>query len=122
MIDTTDQDYTISQIVPLSPDPSQVLTVLLAPPGAPTQQRTTLSVYDKGSPYGMFIDVYLNNALVIGGVQCLNMNRIIRSAYLGYDGDFAFFDTQPTFEGGVPIFSDPFYAGLGSRFVLAYLT
>ena len=89
--------------------------------GAPQQQRTTLRVQDKGAPYGMFIDVYLNDALVIGGVQCLNLNRIIRDTYLGYMGDFEFIDTQPTFEGGVPIFSDPFYAGLGSRFVLAYL-
>lgn len=122
MIDTTDQDYTISQIIPISPVPYQILTVLLAPPGASSQQRTTLNIYDKGDPYGMFMDVYLNNTLVIGGVQCLNANRIIRSTYLGYDGDFAFFDTQPTLAGGDPIFSDPAYTGLGTRFVLAYLT
>lgn len=122
MIDTTDQDYTITSIIPLQAVPSQVLTVLLGAPGNPQPQRTRLSIYDKGDPYGVFMDVYLNDALVIGGVQCLNANRIIRSTYLGYDGDLAFFDTQPTFEGGVATFADPFFAGLGSRFQLAYLT
>jgi hypothetical protein len=122
MIDDTDQDYTPSVIVPVQPVPSQILNVALAPVGSPQQQRTTLQIYDKGSSYGMFMDVFLNNALVIGGVQCLDRNRIIRSTYLGYQGDFAFFDTEPTFQGGVAIFSDPFFAGLGSRFLLGYLT
>ena len=41
------------------------------------------------------------------------MNRIVRDLYLGFVGDFIWFDTQGS--------SDPIYMGLGSRFILVYL-
>ena len=58
------------------------------------------------------MDVFLDNVLVVGGVPCMNLNLIVRSQYLGYSGDFAFFDTQGT--------SNPNYTGLGGRFQLIY--
>ena len=92
-------------IVPLQPLPSQTVNALL------NNQATTLNVYQKNA-LGLYVDVLLNNALIIGGVIALNLNVIIRNAYLGYVGDFAFIDTQGA--------TDPVYTGLGSRYVLGY--
>ncbi|WP_267550389.1 phage baseplate plug protein [Rhizobium rhizogenes] len=93
-------------IVPLQAIPNQTITTTLA------SQVTQLNVYQTYN--GLFIDVYLENTLIIGGVICENQNRIVRSAYLGYSGDFAFIDTQGTL--------DPDYSGLGTRYFLTYLT
>ena len=92
-------------IIPLQPIPSQNVTVLLG------GQYCQINVYEKF--FGLFIDLYVDNALVIGGVLCQNLNRVVLSAYLGFIGDLCFIDNQ----GG----SDPRYAGLGGRFSLAYL-
>jgi hypothetical protein len=64
-------------------------------------------------PDVLYMDVYVGTALIIGGVACQNLNRIVRDAYLGFIGDFVFNDTQ-----GV---SDPTLPGLGSRYQLIYL-
>lgn len=61
----------------------------------------------------MFVDLYVSNAPIILGAIAQNLNRIVRSLYLGFIGDFWFADTQGT--------SDPDYTGLGSRFLLQYL-
>lgn len=91
-------------IVPLQPKPAQVLYTML------NNQLTKLRVYQK--PTAIFIDVYVNDVLIIGGVICQNKNRIVRSKYLGYIGDLAFFDTQGN--------SDPEWEGLGDRYLLGY--
>ena len=75
-------------------------------------QATTLRVYQKF--FGLYIDVLLNDVLVIGGVVGRDRNRIVRSDYLVYDGDFAFFDTQGR--------HDPDYAELGNRYLLGYFS
>lgn len=92
-------------IVPTKPLASQVLQVALA------QQAVTLNVYQ--TAYGLFMDVYVGPTLIIGGVICENLNRIVRSLYLGFVGDFGWFDTQGT--------DDPVYTGLGTRWQLFYL-
>jgi hypothetical protein len=65
--------------------------------------------------YGLFVDVYVDSGstLVIGGVIGRDRNRIVRSSYLNFVGDFSFFDTQGT--------DDPEYSGLGVRWQLVYL-
>lgn len=93
------------QVVPTQSLPNQSLQVQLA------NQACTLNVYQ--FRYGLFMDVYVGTTLIIGGVICENLNRIVRSTYLGFIGDFTFFDTLGT--------DDPVYTGLGSRFVLIYL-
>lgn len=93
-------------IVPLQAIPNQTVTTTL------NSQVTQLNVYQTYN--GLFIDVYLENTLIIGGVIAENQNRIIRSAYLGYSGDFAFIDTHGS--------NDPDYTGLGIRYFLTYLT
>ena len=94
------------QIVPLQAVPSQNISVVLA------DQPCELRVYQKTT--GLFMDVLVNDDLIVAGVLCENKNRIVRSLYLGFSGDFFFFDSQGN--------DDPVYVGLGSRFNLAYLT
>lgn len=96
-------------IVPLQAVPNQALTVQLG------GQICQLNVYQKG--LNLYMDVLVNNVLIIGGVICENLNRIVRSLYLGFQGDFVFADTQGS--------TDPIYTGLGgaeARYVLAYLS
>jgi len=94
------------QIVPVKPLRNQTINVQLA------GQNCTLNIYQKST--GMFMDVLVDGSQIIGGVICQNLNRIVRSLYLGFVGDFCFIDNQ---EGT----ADPFYLELGTRFILAYL-
>jgi hypothetical protein len=61
----------------------------------------------------LYMDVYVGTVLIIGGVACQNLNRIVRDLYLGFVGDFVFNDTQGS--------SNPTSPGLGSRYQLIYL-
>ena len=92
--------------VPLQPLPNQAVSVAL------NNQPCQINVYQKF--FGLFLDLYVSNTLVIGGVLCLNLNRVVRSAYLGFQGDLGFWDTQGS--------QDPYYTGVGSRYQLVYLT
>jgi len=97
-------------LVPTQALASQVINVLLS------NQATTLNIYQKGNnsaTLALYMDVLLNGALVVGGVVCQNLNVIIRNAYFGYSGDFAWFDTQGT--------TDPVYTGIGTRYQLWWL-
>lgn len=98
------------QIVPLLATPSQQIKTVL------NNQVVQLDIYQLR--YGLFVDVIVNGVLEIGAVLCENLNRIIRDAYLneetGFAGDFVFQDTQGS--------DDPVFTGLGSRFLLLYLT
>lgn len=91
-------------IIPIVSQPAQQLGTILS------EQVTTLRVYQKF--FGLYIDVLVNDALIIGGVVARDRNRIVRSAYLGFTGDLAFFDTQGS--------KDPSYEDLGNRWLLAY--
>ena len=96
----------MTQIIPITANPSQTLTCVLA------GQVTQLNIYQKA--YGLFVDVYLDDDLIIGGVLAQNLNPIVRSLYLGFVGDFEFFDTQGN--------DDPIYNELGTRWQLNYLS
>jgi hypothetical protein len=96
----------MSELVPLNAVPSQSLQIQL------NGQMCGINVKQKRT--GLYVDLYVNNVLIIAGVLAENLNRIVRSLYLGFQGDFVFGDTQGT--------SDPDYTGLGSRYVLMYLT
>lgn len=93
------------QIVPLQAAPSQVVSVSLA------DQNCSINVYQKST--GVYVDLYVNSVLIIGGVIAENANRIVRDAYLGFLGDLLFLDIQGK--------SDPEYKGLGSQYLLLYL-
>lgn len=93
------------QTVPLQATPNQTMAVLLG------NQNCRINVYQ--TSYGLFFDLYSNGSRIVVGVKCQNANRIVRYAYLGFVGDFAFYDTQGS--------SDPSYQGLGGRFQLVYI-
>jgi hypothetical protein len=94
------------QVLPIQPVPAQTFNVILA------SQQCTITLRQRST--GLFIDLYVSDALIIGGVICQNLNVIVRDAHLGFIGDLAFFDTQGT--------ADPVSTGLGSRYVLLYLS
>lgn len=94
------------QVIPLNPVANQTTRIIL------NQQACKINVYQKST--GLYCDLYVNDALVIGGVVCQDLNRIVRDAYLGFIGDLAFFDTQGN--------SDPVSSGLGSQYVFLYLS
>jgi hypothetical protein len=94
------------QTVPIIDVPSQTLNVTLS------GQYTTINLWTRVG--GMYMDVYVNNALIIAGIICQNLNQIVRDTYLGFSGDFLFFDTQGE--------SDPSSPGLGTRYLLIYIS
>ncbi len=94
------------QIIPLNAVASQTFSVLLA------DQNCQINIYQKST--GLFLDLYSNSTAIVLGVLCENLNRIVRSLYLGFSGDLEFIDNQGT--------DDPDFTGLGTRFSLAYLT
>lgn len=101
------------QIIPVQAVPSQTLQTTV---GA---QSCTLNIYQLDS-YGLFMDVLVGGTVICQGVICENANRIVRYAYLGFVGDFAWFDTYVGITESHA--SDPVYTGLGSQYVLAYLS
>ena len=95
------------EIIPLQPLPSQSVTVQLA------GQNCQINVYQ--TAYGLFVDLYINSTLIIGGVIGENLNRIVRDAYLGFIGDLCFIDNSG-------LGADPYYTGLGTTYSLAYIS
>jgi hypothetical protein len=95
------------QNIPLQAMPNQTLTVQL------NSQNVQINVYT--TAYGTFMDVYSGGNLIIAGVQCENQNRIVRDVYLGFQGDFSWYDT--TGAG-----TDPYYTGFGTTYTLTYLS
>jgi hypothetical protein len=92
-------------LIPTIATPNQQLDTQLS------GQNCTLRIYQKRT--GLFMDVLVDGALVIGGVLCLNQNLIVRNLYLGFTGDFTFVDTLGK--------TDPVYTGLGEQYLLLYL-
>ena len=93
------------QIVPVQAVANQTLQVQL------NGQTCTLNLYQTN--YGFFQDIYVGTSLIIAGVLWENLNRIVRSIYLGFEGDFVWVDLQG--------FTDPVFTGLGSQYQLVYL-
>ena len=92
------------QTIPLRPVAAQEFNVVL------NKQPCALKLYQKSA--GLFMDVALSGVSIIIGALCRDRSRIVRGAYLGLAGDMYFVDTEGT--------QDPYYTGLGSRFVLMY--
>lgn len=93
--------------VPTLVTPAQSLTTTLA------GQSVRLDIMQKA--FGLFTDVYVNGALVIGGVKAEADNPVVRSAYLGFLGDLYFHDIRNAGDGAQPSFEE-----LGSRFALLF--
>ena len=77
------------QIIPLADTYSQTLSTTLA------GQSCRINVYQRAA--GLFLDLYVADKLIIGGVICQNGNLIVRDAYLGFVGDLMFIEShQPS--------------------------
>ncbi len=100
----------MSQTIPTPAVPSSTLTINLASQSCQIELRTL----------GLDTDAHLYFSLSVAGVPivttrvCRNLQRLLLDAkYKGFQGDFAFIDTQGD--------ADPVYTGLGTRWVLVYL-
>lgn len=96
--------------IPLRPVPAQFFTVSL---GA---QRCQMNVYFKDAPSymlsnGLYLDLFVDNQTIIVGTICQNLNRIVRDAYLGFQGDLLFYDASG-------MNNDPTWDKLGSTYNL----
>ena len=92
-------------IIPTIPFASQSFNVTLS------GQAVRLDIYQRST--GLFANIWLAGAMILGGVLCLDRNWLVQSAYLGMPGDLQFADTQGT--------TDPVYSGLGTRYLLVYV-
>ena len=94
-------------VIPLQAVPSQTELVALG------GQNCQVNVYQKWT--GLFLDLYVSNAIVLAGVLGRDRRLMVMNAYLGFEGDLMWLDNQGT--------SDPAYTGLapGGRFSLIYL-
>lgn len=146
-------------IIPTTEAPSQTINVTLnnqvcrinlftksinVPKQDPLTIPTNPPTYENINP--VFLNLYLNDVLLLGGALCLNNTRIIRDTYFGFIGDLSFYDTQgnndpygisfrlpPPFlrnvcQRAIPLkyrgLAPPEFAnkcpGLGTRFLLLY--
>ena len=126
MSDTADYNIiAAAQIVPIVPANNQTLSVTLAnqpckiniftkhiqvPVHPPGSIITNPPIFEAIDP--IFLDLYLNDVLVVGGVLCLNRVGIVRNPYFGFVGDLSFADTLGD--------EDPQVSGLGNRWLLCY--
>ena len=110
--------------IPLSAVPSQTLSIVL------DGQSCQIAIYQKqpitdeyGVAAGLFFDLIVGGVPIINTARCLDRTPILQDRqYLGVVGEFMFLDTLAT-NGGPPTFNGapPYYAGLGTQFVLLYL-
>jgi hypothetical protein len=94
------------KIIPLQSVKNQTTNIVIG------GQYVVLNVYQKDG-FGVFMDVYSAGVPIVVGQICQDRNRVVRSAYLGFAGDFCFIDNEGS--------ADPDWTGIGSRFSLAYL-
>lgn len=95
-------------IIPTAAVASQVLTT------QPADQQLTLSIYQTTT--GLYLDLAVGSAVtpVLYGMFCRDRVRLVRDTYWGITGDLMWVDLQGA--------SDPSYEGLGTRWVLFWLS
>lgn len=94
-------------LIPLQAAPSQTLAVTL------DRQNTQLAVRQNDD--ALYLDLLLDETPIVLTRICRDRQRLLLDAkYRGFAGDFVFIDTQGT--------TDPQFAGLGSRFLLIFLS
>lgn len=94
------------QQIPVQPVPSQQLSAVLA------GQNCQIAIYQKGGR--MFVDINSNGVDVSTAVLAYDAVALNPRNYADFSGNLMLIDTQGS--------DDPSYLGLGSRFVLIYLT
>lgn len=94
------------KVIPLVPQASQTLRSIV------NNQSCSISLTQKDNG-DTFFSLSVSGNPIITGVLVRDRVLLVRQAYLGFTGDFAFQDNEGT--------SDPYYTGLGSRWTLMYL-
>lgn len=92
------------QVLPIQPLPSQTFEVTLG------TQDCQITLQQMAT--GLFITLVVNGVLTLSSYYCNDRLGLVRRSYLGFVGWLYFVDTQGT--------TDPFYEGLGTRFLLVY--
>lgn len=93
------------QVLPVQPLPAQTFQVTLG------TQNCTITL--RQFSCGLFMDLSISGTSIISAKYCNDRVNLIRAAYLGFVGWIYFVDT--TQQG-----KDPYYEGLGSRYLLVY--
>lgn len=93
------------RFIPLQAKPNQTLSVVLNQQNCQITLRWLLD--------GLYLDLAINDKIIILGAGCRDRNRLVRHVYLGFQGELSFVDLQGK--------EDPQYTGLGSRWMLVYV-
>ena len=94
------------QQIALQPVPAQQIQIVLG------GQNCQIAIAQKST--GIFVDVSANGLDISTTVIARDVIPLVPTTYLGFAGNLLFTDTQGS--------SDPTYDGLGSRYVLIYLS
>lgn len=92
-------------VIPLEALPNQSLSIKLGNQDCRFEFVTRLK--------NLFMNLYVNNELLIGGMICLNKVNLIQENYLGFEGQLYFEDLEGN--------EDPYFWGLNKRWVLNYV-
>ncbi len=101
-------------IIPLTDKPSQTVNVTLGgqackinvytkSTNVPIEQQIPTSPPDYENINPVFLDLYIGDALVIGGVICRASSMMVMNTYLGFIGDLSMVDTSGAFEDPVGV-------------------
>lgn len=74
---------------------------------------TTSGAQDSSQSGGLFMDLSISGSPIISGKYCNDRVNLVRAVYLGFSGWLYFADTTGAGQ-------DPYYTGLGSRYLLVY--
>lgn len=92
--------------IPIVALPNQTLSIVLA------NQNAQIALRQNG--LNMYFDLSVNGTPIVVSRICRDRQRLLLDVeYRGFIGDFSFFDSAGT--------EQPFFAGIGVRFFLAYL-
>lgn len=92
-------------LIPIEQIPNQTLWIDL------NNQSCEIHIYER---YGYtFMDITVDDEVVIQGQLCLNNTDIIQYNHLKFNGQLKFVDTQGN--------NDPYYTGFNERYALVYV-
>lgn len=92
------------QVLPIQPVPAQTFRATLG------TQNCSVTLQQMST--GLFVSLSIAGNPIISGKYCNNRVSLIRAAYLGFVGWLYFVDSSGQ--------RDPYYQGLGSRYLLVY--
>jgi hypothetical protein len=92
------------QVIPIIAAPTQTLRATLG------GQDCAITIRQLTT--GLFFYLSVSGTNIVAAMICLDRVGLVRNPYLGFVGQLMFVDTAG--------FSDPYYSGLGDRYILTY--